>query len=88
MELDGCGQEGGGHLAVEGQGPLDQTGRELLHRAREAGQGKVLAQDAAVDGGQGVLVGEADGEHAEVTLEQIQVNYVKQSMIEQISTDS
>ena len=69
VELDGGGQEGCGHLVVERQRTLDQVRRELLHGARKARLGEMLTQDAGVDGGQGVLVGEADGEHAEVSLE-------------------
>ena len=68
MELDGCGQEGHGHLGLQGQRSSDEVRRKLLHGARKVALGQMLGEDAGVDGEQGVLVGETHGEHAEVAL--------------------
>ena len=69
MELDGCGQEGRGHLVVQHQGAAHQVGAVFLHGSREGAVRQVLTQDAVVDGAQRVLVGETHGEHTEVTLD-------------------
>ena len=68
MELDGCGQEGGGDLGLHCQCSVHKIGREFLYRASKATLSQVLGQDVGVDREQRLLVGEAQGKHAEVTL--------------------
>lgn len=68
VELNGSGQECLGDPAVQCQSSLDHLSGEPLHRAKEAGEGQMLRQDAGVDSRQGFLVGEADGEHSKVAL--------------------
>ena len=69
VELDGCRQEGSGHLCVHGDGGVDQRAANLLHWLREFVLLKMLQQDVAVDRVQSVDAGEAHGEHAEVALQ-------------------
>lgn len=68
MELNGGGQECRGDLGVQAQSAIHEVLGEFLHGAKEVGQSQVLAEDAHVDGRQSILIGEADGEHAEVAL--------------------
>ena len=68
VELDGGGEEGGGDTLVEGQGELHQLRGALLQRRAEALPAQVLAQDAGVDGVEGVCAREAQGKHRKVSL--------------------
>lgn len=71
VELDGCWQEGAGHLCLQGEGSVDEGGAVLLDGLGEARHGKMLLQDAGVNGGQSLGIGEVDGEDAEVSLQHI-----------------
>ena len=68
MELDGCREEGGRHLLVQGQGCVHQLLDVLLDLGGEPSSRHVALEDAEVDGPQGVQLREADGKHAEVSL--------------------
>lgn len=63
VELDGGGQEAGGDALVESEGQRDQLRAALLQGRGEAVSAQVLAQDAAVDGVQGLHSGERQRKH-------------------------
>lgn len=70
VELDGGGEEGGGHTLVESQSQLDQRGATLLEGGAEALATQVLRQDGGVNGAQGLGAGKRQGEDGEVALEE------------------
>lgn len=70
VELDGGGEEGGGHTLVESQSQLDQSGATLLEGGAEALATQVLRQDGGVNGAQGLGAGKRQGEDGEVALEE------------------
>lgn len=53
---------------MESEGQIDELGAGFLQRLREVSKLKVLSQDGAVDGGQGIFPGGGEGEHGEVSL--------------------
>ena len=69
VELDGGREERGGDLLVERQRAVHQHRRHLLDGLREVVLYEVLRQDVVVDRMQRVGAGEAECEHAEVSLE-------------------
>lgn len=70
MELDCCWQESCCHLCLESQGSVDEGATVFLDPLGEARHGQMLLQDAGVNGGQGLGIGEVDGEDTEVTLQE------------------
>ena len=62
MELDGCGQESGGHLVVELQSCCGQLLSDPLHLRGES-TADVTQQNALIDGLQGLVARETDSEH-------------------------
>lgn len=68
VELDRCGEEGGGDALVEGQSQLDQGGAALLQGRAKSFSTQMLRQDGAVDGAQGFCSGTGQGEDAKVPL--------------------
>ena len=53
---------------MEGEGQTDELGAGFLQRLWEVSKLKVLSQDGAVDGGQGVCPREGEYKHAKVAL--------------------
>ena len=70
MELDSSGQEAAAYPGVEIEGALDHHGGYLHHTLNCGDALEMLVQNWAVDCSQSFLGGEADGEHAEVSLKQ------------------
>lgn len=70
VEFDRCGQKSGGDFLVEGEGQIDELGGGFPQGLWEVSERKVLSQDGAVDGGQGVCPGEGESKHAEVALDE------------------
>lgn len=73
VELDGRGQEGGGHAVVQKEARFHQVFEHmrLLHVGREfARMQQMLLQNARVDGVQSVLTGEGHGQDAEMPLQE------------------
>lgn len=71
MELDSSGQEGGGDLLVQVKDEGHHGVGHLLYRIGTACEREMLAQDTAVDGLEGVLTGETQSEHAEMSLSKV-----------------
>lgn len=70
MELEGGGQEGGGHSLVESQSQPDQRRAAPLEGGAEALAAQVQPQDGGVNGAQGLGAGKRQGEDGEVALEE------------------
>ena len=77
MEFDGCRQESYSHFVVQAQSPADQVCSELLHWAGKAACHQVLAKDVGVDGGQSLIIWEADSKHTEVALHTKLIKLIK-----------
>lgn len=71
VELDSSGQEGGGNLLVQVKDERHHGVGHLLYRIGTACEGQMLAEDAAVDGLEGILTGETQSEHAEMSLSKV-----------------
>ena len=68
VELDGGGQKTTAYSGVEVQGALDHHGSYFHHTLASRDALEMLGEDRTVYGSQGFLGGEADCEHAEVSL--------------------
>lgn len=68
VEFGGGGQEGGTHTLMECQSQLDKLGAALLNHGAESFATQVLAENAAVDGVEGVHSRKRERKHREVAL--------------------
>lgn len=69
MKFDCCGQECGSNFLVEGDSQVDQRRNGFLEGGGEVSKLQVMAQDGAINRGEGISPREGEDKHTEVTLQ-------------------
>lgn len=86
VELDSGWEEGGGHTLVESQSQPDQSGAALLEGGAEALATHMLRQDGGVNGAQGLIAREGQGEDGEVALKEDRREFCSRLKVKDVLT--